>query len=169
MSGFRQEKETGCRIVLFALFAVLLLISGCATTSVLLDMNTLSTDEIRKAETQGLKYNAVRFEVLGGANYNLFYYVLYKDGFEVRTSGPLKNPGKMTLREAISNYDKDRRTEYFSRQSRARINEVVREGSVIGYALFNEDADVDLWEDISQTDKSKVILILNYEDLRIAD
>ncbi len=169
MSGFRQEKGSCRRIVLFGFLAVLLLISGCATTSVLLDMNTLSTDEIRKAEAGELKFNAVRFEVLGGANHNLFYYVLYKDGFEVRTSGPLKNMGKMTLREAMSNYDKDRHTQYFSRQSRAKINEVIREGSVIGYTLFNEEADVELWEDTTPADKSKVILILNYEDLRIAD
>lgn len=94
---------------------------------------------------------------------------MYKDGYEVRTSGPLKNMGKMTLREAQSNYDKVRHAEYFSRQSRARINQVVRERSVIGYALFNEEVDVDLWEDTSAADKSKVILILNYEDLRIAD
>jgi hypothetical protein len=154
---------------MFGFLAFMLLISGCATTSVLLDMNTLSIDEIRKAEARESKFNTVRFEVLGGANHNLFYYVLYTDGFEVRTSGPLKNMGKMTLREAQSNYDKDRHSLYFSRQARAKINEVIREGSVIGYTLFNEEADVELWEDTTQTDKSKVILILNYEDLRMAD
>jgi hypothetical protein len=165
----RQAKGKDFRFVLFALLTIMLMISGCATTSVLLDMNTLTAGEIQKAESQELKFNAVRFEVLGGATYNLYYYILYKDGFEVRTAGPLTNMGKMTLREAQSNYDKDRHAQYFSRQSRARINEVVRERSVIGYALFNEEIDLDLWEDTSQTDKSKVILILIYEDLRIAD
>jgi hypothetical protein len=165
----RREKGEGFRFALFTLTTVLFLLSGCASTSKLMDMNMLAAGDIRKAEAQELKYNAVRFEVLGGATYNLYYYVLYKDGFEVRTAGPLTNMGKMTLREARSNYDKDRHAHYFSRQSRATINEVVREGSVIGYALFNEEIDLDLWEDTSQTDKTKIILILNYEDLRIAD
>ena len=169
MIGLRQGQREDFRFVPFALLTLLLMITGCATTSVLLDMNTLAAGDIQKTEAQELKYNAVRFEVLGGATYNLYYYVLYKDGFEVRTAGPLTNMGKMTLREARSNYDKDRRAQYFSRQSRATINEVIREGSVIGYALFNEEIDLDLWEDTSQTDKSKIILILNYEDLRIAD
>jgi hypothetical protein len=169
MIGLRQGRTEDFRFAPFALLTLLLMLTGCATTSVLLDMNTLAAGDIGKAEAQELTYNAVRFEVLGGATYNLYYYLLYKDGFEVRTAGPLTNMGKMTLREARSKYDKDRHAHYFSRQSRATINEVVREGSVIGYALFNEEIELDLWEDTSQRDKSKIILILNYEDLRIAD
>lgn len=68
MSGFGQEREAGRQIVWFALLASLLLMTGCATTSILLDMKTLSADEIRKAEGQDLKFNAVQFEVLGGRN-----------------------------------------------------------------------------------------------------
>ncbi len=169
MSGFQRVRWMGARIVPFAFLAVLPLISGCATTSTLLDMNTLSSGDVQKAAAQESKYNAVRFEVLGGATYNIFCYVLYKDGYEVRTSGPLTNLGKMTFREVQSRYDRDRHTQYFSRQSRARISEVIREGSVIGYALFDENVDLDLWEDTSQTDKSKVVLTLIYEDSRKAD
>ncbi len=169
MSGLRRVREMAAGIVPFAFLAVLPLISGCATTSALLDMNALSSGDVQKAAAQESTFNAARFEILGGATYNIFCYVLYQDGFEVRTSGPLTNLGKMTFREAQSRYDRDRHTHYFSRQSRARISEVVREGSVIGYTFVDENVDVDLWEDAAQTDKSKVVLTLIYEDTRKAD
>ena len=169
MLGLRQMKGMGSRMVPFAFLAVLLLISGCATTSVRVDTNILSAEEIRSAAAAQQKFNALRIEPHGGKGNDLIGYVLYKDGVDVRTDGDARNRGKLTLNEALAEYERYLRLEYMSNQSRAFISEIAREGSAIGYTLIPEGMDIDLWEDISKKDSSKIILILYFEDTRIED
>jgi len=169
MSCCRRAEETGRRIVLFALLSILLLISGCVTTSVLLDTNILSAEEMRSAAAAQQKFNALRIEPRGGRWNELIGYVLYKDGVDVRTDGRAQSRGKLTLSEALAEYERYLRVEYVSNQSRAIVSGIAREEAVIGYTLVGEGMDVDLWEDVSQKDPSKIILILYFDDVRIAD
>jgi hypothetical protein len=157
------------RVVPFAFLAVLLLISGCATTSVLVDTKILSAEEMRSAEAAQQKFNALRIEPHGGKGNDLIGYVLYRDGVDVRTDGDARSKGKLTLNEALAEYERYLRLEYMSNQSRAFIRQIVREGSAIGYTLIPEGMDIDLWEDISKKDPSKIILILYFEDIRVED
>jgi hypothetical protein len=169
MSSFGQTKGMNSLIVPLAFLAALLLISGCATSSVLLDTKLLSHTEVRSVEAAKQEFNALRIEPHGGKGNDLIGYVLYRDGVDVRTDGDARSRGKLTLSKAIAEYERYLRLEYMSNQSRAFISEIVREGSVIGYTLIPEGMDVDLWEDISKKDPSKIILILYFEDIRIAD
>jgi hypothetical protein len=138
-------------------------------TAVLLDTDILSAEEIRSAAAAQQKYNALRIQPRGGRWNELIGYVLYKDGVDVRTDGPAQNRGKLTLSEALAEYERYLRVEYISNQSRAIVSGIIREGAVIGYTLIGEGLDVDLWEDITPKDPSKIILILYFEDIRIAD
>jgi hypothetical protein len=138
-------------------------------TAVLLDTDILSAEEIRSAAEAQKKYNALRIQPRGGRWNELIGYVLYKDGVDVRTDGSAQNRGKLTLSEALAEYERYLRVEYISNQSRAIVSGITREGAVIGYTLIGEGLDVDLWEDITQKDSSKIILILYFEDIRIAD
>jgi hypothetical protein len=165
----RQGKEMCRRIILLCLLAVALPVSGCMKTAVLLDTDILSAEEIRSAAAAQQKYNALRIQPRGGRWNELIGYVLYKDGVDVRTDGPAQNRGKLTLSEALAEYERYLRVEYISNQSRAIVSGITREGAVIGYTLIGEGLDVDLWEDITQKDPSKIILILYFEDIRIAD
>lgn len=169
MSDKRQGNGTYRRIILYFLFASLLLVPGCMKTAVLLDTNVLSTADARNAEAAKQKFNTLRLEPRGGKGNDLIGYVLHKDGVDIRTDGPAQNRGKLTLSEALAEYERYLRVEYMSNQSRAFINEIVREGSVIGYTLIPEGMDVDLWEDTSQKDPAKIVVILYFEDTRIAD
>ena len=169
MPSFGQTKGMNSLIVPLAFLAALLLISGCATTSVLLDTKLLSNTEVRSAEAAKQEFNALRIEPHGGKGNDLIGYVLYRDGVDVRTDGDARSRGKLTLSGAIAEYERYLRLEYLSNQSRAFISEIVREGSAIGYTLIPEGMDIDLWEDISKKDPSKITLILYFEDIRIAD
>jgi hypothetical protein len=169
MLSLRRTNEIISRIVPFFFLVVLLLISGCATTSVLLDTNILSAEEMRSAAASQQKFNALRVEPRGGRWDELIGYVLYKDGVDVRIEGPAQNRGKLTLSEALAEYERYLRHEYVSHQARAIVSGIAREGAVIGYTLIGEGLDFDLWEDISQKDPSKISLILYFEDIRIAD
>ncbi len=155
--------------MLLCLLGVALLVCGCMKTVVLLDTNILSAEEMRSATASQQKFNALRIEPRGGRWNELIGYVLYKDGVDIRTDGPSQARGKLTLSEALAEYERYLRAEYVSNQARAIVSGVSREGAVIGYTLIGEGLDVDLWEDISQKDSSKIILILYFEDIRIAD
>ncbi len=62
MPDDRQKNGTGYGIYLYASFAILLLISGCVNTAVLLDTNILTADKINNVEAakQKLKFLAPR-------------------------------------------------------------------------------------------------------------
>jgi hypothetical protein len=169
MSDKGQGKETCRRIVLLCLLGVALLVTGCMKTAVLLDTDVLSAEEMRSAAASQQKFNAIRIQPRGGRWDELIGYVLYKDGVDVRTDGPAQNRGKLTLSEALAEYESYLRREYVSHQARAIVSVIAREGAVIGYTLLGEGLDVDVWEDISQKDPSRIILILYFEDIRIAD
>ena len=165
----RQRKEMFGRIILYSLLALLLLVPGCMKTAVLLDTDILSAEEMSTAAAAQLKFNALRMEPRGGRWDELIGYVLYKDGVDVRIDGPVRNRGKLTLSEALAEYESYLRREYVSHQARAIVSVIAREGAVIGYTMVGEGLDLDVWEDISQKDPSKIVLILYFEDIRIAD
>ncbi len=76
----------------------------------------------------------------------------------------------MTLSEALAEYERYLRVETVSVfQSRATVNEILREGSVIGYTLICDWMTADLWEETTQKDPSRITLILNFDDTRLND
>ncbi len=133
--------------------------------AVLLDTNILSNEEIRKINAAQQKFNTMRFEAGGGGgSENQIGYILFKDGVDVRAGGYVRNTGKMTLGEALAEYERYLRVENATVQSRADISEIIHEGAVIGYIVISQRVDFDLWEDTSQKNPSKIVLILYYAD-----
>ena len=161
MSVCRRQKGRGYLTYWYVSFAILLLISGCMHTAVLLDANILTADKIHNVEAAKQKFNTLRFEPAGGRGDNFIGYVLFRDGVEVRASGYVRDQGKMTLSEVLAEYERYLRVETVSVfQSRATVNEILREGNVIGYTLICDWMTADLWEDTSQKDPSRIVLML---------
>jgi hypothetical protein len=102
-------------------------------TAVLLDANILTADKIHDVEAAKQKFNTLRFEPAGGRGDNFIGYILFRDGVEVRASGYVRDHGKMTLSEALAEYERYLRLESVSIfQSRATVKEILRKGNVIG-------------------------------------
>ena len=157
------------RIVLCALLAALLLVPGCVKTAVLVDTDLMKTEEVRSAVAAQQKFNTLRFEPRGGRGNDYIGYILYKDGVDIIAGGTLQSRGKMTLSEVLAEYERYLRVEYISNQPRAMVSAINREGSIIGYTITCERLEVDLWEDVSKKDPSKIVLIMYYDDVRIED
>jgi len=153
----------------YSIFAFLLLVTGCMKTAVLVDTDLLSAGEISSAVAAQQKFSTLRFEPRGGRGNDFIGYILYKDGVDIVAGGTIQNRGKMTLNEALAEYERYLRLEYLSKQPRAMVSAINREGAVIGYTLTCEKLVVDLWEDISKKDPSKITLIMYYDDIRIED
>lgn len=169
MSDKRHGTGTCRRIVWLCLLGIAMLVSGCMKTAVLLDVDILDAGEIRSATATQQKFNTLRFEPRGGKGNDFIGYILYRDGVDVVAGGFIQNRGKMTLSDVMAEYERYLRIEYVSNQPRAMVSAITREGGVIGYTLTCEKLEVELWEDISPKDPSKITVIMYYDDVRIED
>ncbi len=169
MSNRKQSKSVDRQVCLYLSVAILLLISGCANSAVLLDTNHLTGGEIRNTTAVQQRFNTLRFEAGGGSGENQIGYILVKDGIQVRTGGYVRKEANMTLIEALADYERYVRAVNASIRSGASIYEIINEGAVVGYIVISERMDFALWRDTSLKDSSGIVFILNYTDNYDAD
>jgi len=133
----------------------------------LLKSNQVPAEQILKSDAGNQKFNTLRFETFGAISpeARILGYCLYKDGIEVRTSGPqFETVGKMYLNEVITDYGRVTRERFHSRASMPIISEIIREGSVVGYTVSDLNMEVSVWD--MTKDPSKISLEIRYKDLR---
>ena len=95
------------RYLLPLLAAFMILVGGCATGTVYLQLNQLPTDETLRSDLGAQKFNAVRFVTVGSTTSQNIGYFLYGDNVEVSMlpGVPLERiSGKMSLRETVADY-----------------------------------------------------------------
>ncbi len=160
----------GNMIIAVAAILVILGLLSCEN-EVYLQSNVVDLTRIVASSIADKKFNVARFETFGPQPEQIYGYVLYEDDADVRTTGaPLAKLGKMNLKEVLDDYDRTRRATGWYRASSPVIREVFRSGSLIALTASDNMLDVHLWEDKALSNReNKVIIILTYDDRRIAD
>lgn len=148
----------------------LLVFSGCASY-VFLQSKVVDPNEITASSIADKKWNAVRFETFGPYIDQVYGYVLYDDDVDLRTkSAPLVRLEKMTLKEALQDYDRTRLAKGWHRASSPVIREVLRSGKLVALTASDNMIEVNLWEDTEASQQvKKTVLMLSYRDLRRLD
>ena len=146
------------------------MLSGCAQYD-LLKSNPVDPARIMKSEGANKTYNALRFESFGPYMEQIYGYFLYSEGMDVVWDGTgYFRLGKMNLKEAIADYEKIRLQKGWYAASPPIIDEVFRDGKLIGYTLRDFMLDASVWEDLEASkEANKVILRIDYKDRRKLD
>jgi hypothetical protein len=143
-----------------------LLMSVVAFASTYLMGKQLPTEQTLKSSVGNEKFNTLRFETYGGQPENrLIGYFLYKEGIRVKSDGPQLEPvGKLSLNEVFADHARVAKAKFYSKSGKLMIREIIRENSVIGYAVSDPMMEITLWD--ATTDPLNISLELRYKDLQ---
>jgi len=155
--------------VLFAVIIVVsmvLILSKMIFAATILNSKQLPTEQTLKGGTGNEKFNTLRFETYGGEPENrIIGYFLYRDGIRVNSDGPQLEPiGKRSLNEVFADHERVVKAKFYSRASKPIIREILRDNSVIGYAVSDLKMEITLW-DVTK-DPTNISLELRYKDLQ---
>jgi hypothetical protein len=130
-----------------------------------LNSRQLPTEQTLKGSTGSEKFNTLRFETYGGQPENrLIGYFLYKEGIRVSGDGPQLEPiGKLSLNEVFADQERIAKAKFYN-PSKLNIREIIRDNSVIGYAVSDLKMEITLWD--KTTDPSSISLELRFKDLQ---
>jgi hypothetical protein len=148
------------------LAALAIVVGGCATGTVYLQMNQLPTDETLRSDLGAQKFNAVRFVTVGSTTSQNIGYFLYGDNVEVSMlpGVPLERiSGKMSLRESVDDYFGMSKSVGNSRISPPIVREAIRGREVAGYSVADMNMGVGVWDRPGAGDTSKITLELVFE------
>jgi len=148
------------------LAALMILVGGCATGTVYLQLNQLPTDETLRSDLGAEKLNAVRFVTVGSTTSQNIGYFLYRDNVDVSIMPgvPLERiSGKMSLREAVDDYFGMSKSMGSRRISPPILREAIRGKEVAGYSVADMNMGVGVWDRPGDTDTSKITLELVFE------
>lgn len=165
MKKQHADRRVSALLVTIIVASMFLILSGTTFAATLLNSRQLPTEPTLKGSTGNEKFNTLRFETYGGqAESRLIGYFLYKDGIHV-TGGPqLTSIGKQTLNEVFADNDRIIKERMYVKPGNLLISEIIRDNSVIGYAVSPMKMEITLW-DISK-DPSKISLELRFKDLQ---
>jgi hypothetical protein len=155
----------------FSRFIVLLLasvivIGGCATGTVYLQMNQLPTDQTLDGSLGAEPFNAVRFVTVGPTSSQNIGYFLFTDRTEVTMTpgAPLEHlDRKMSLRDTVDDYFNQSKSRDNKRISPPIIREVIKGKDVVGYSVADMNMGVGVWDRPAEGDASKASLELVFE------
>ncbi len=156
--------------VLCVLAGLIVLISGCASSTVYLQLNPLPTDETLRSELGSKPFNAVRFVTVGSTSSQNVGYFLYGDDVQVTMMPgvPLESMGrKLSLQEAVDDYFSMSKKLGNRRVSPPLIREAVRGGDVAGYSVADMNMGADVWDRTGGADVS-IMLELVFEPAEVA-
>jgi hypothetical protein len=148
------------------LMASLIVIGGCATGTVYLQMNQLPTDQTLDGSLGAEPFNAVRFVTVGPTSSQNIGYFLFRDRTEVTmTPGvPLERlDRKMSMRETVEDYFHQSKSRDNKRISPPIIREVIKGKDVVGYSVADMNMGVGVWDRPAEGDASKTSLELVFE------
>jgi hypothetical protein len=148
------------------LAAFMILVGGCATGTVYLQLNQLPTDETLRSDLGAEKFNAVRFVTVGSTASQNIGYFLHRDNVEVSMmpGAPLERISKkMSLRETVADYFDKSKSLGNKRISPPIVREAIRGKDVAGYSVADMNMGVDIWDRPGAGDTSKVNLELVFE------
>lgn len=146
------------------------MLSGCAQYAIL-KSNPVHPARIAESDAANKTYNALRFESFGPYMEQIYGYFLYGEGMDVVWEGTgYFRLGKMNLKEAIADYEKNRVQKGWYSASPPIINEVFRDNKLVGYTLRDFMLDASVWEDLEASkEANKLILRVGYQDRRKLD
>jgi hypothetical protein len=167
MNPLKKATRRGITVMLVLGFVML---SGCAQYAVL-KSNPVVPARAMESEAANKTYNALRFESFGPYMEQIYGYLLYGEGMDVVWDGTgYFRLGKMNLKEAVADYEKNRLQKGWYAASPPIISEVFRDNKLIGYTLRDFMLDVNVWEDLEASkEANKVILRIYYQDRRKLD
>jgi hypothetical protein len=148
------------------LAAVALLITGCATGAVNLQMNQLPTDATLQSDLGSEKFNTVRFVTVGPTTSQNTGYFLYRDTVEVTMAPgvPLAYlNGKMSLREAVADYFSQAKSRGSSRINPPIVREALMGEKTVGYSVADMNMGVGVWHAAGAADASRITLELVFD------
>jgi hypothetical protein len=148
------------------LAAAALLITGCATGAVNLQMNALQTDATLRSDLGAEKFNTVRFVTVGPTTSQNIGYFLYRDTVEVTMAPgvPLEYlNGKMSLREAVADYFNQARSRGNRRINPPIVREALMEEKTVGYSVADMNMGVGVWHAAGADDASRITLELVFD------
>jgi hypothetical protein len=146
--------------------SAVLLLSVLAFASTYLMGKQIPTEVTLKSSVGNEKFNTLRFETYGGQPENrLIGYFLYKEGIRVKSDGPQLEPiGKLSLNEVFADHTRVAKAKFYSQSGKLMIREIIRDNSVIGYAVSDPMMEITLWD--ATTDPLNISLELRYKDLQ---
>ena len=147
------------RYLLPLLAAFMILVGGCATGTVYLQLNQLPTDETLRSDLGAQKFNAVRFVTVGSTTSQNIGYFLYGDNVEVSMlpGVPLERiSGKMSLRETVADYFGMSKSVGNRRISPPIVREAIRGKEVAGYSVADMNMGIGVWDRPGAGDASKI-------------
>lgn len=155
------------KTVLSVAAAWFVILAGCATPTVYLQLNQLPTEETLGSALGAKPFNAVRFVTVGSSTSQNIGYFLYGDDVEVTMMPgvPLETMGrKLSLREAVDDYFALSNRLGNKRVSPPIIREALRGGKAAGYSIADMNMGADVWDRTgSAADASKIALELVFE------
>jgi len=157
-------------VVQCALAAAIVLITGCAASTIYLQLNPLPTEETLRSELGARPFNTVRFVTVGATSSQNVGYFLYSDNVEVTMMPgvPLERMDrKLSLREAIDDYFDMSRKLGNRRVSPPLIREAARDGGTAGYSVADMNMGADVW-DRSGAGASAIMLELVFDPAEVA-
>lgn len=156
----------------FALFAAIivasmvLILSGVIFAATILNSKQLPTEQALQGSIGNEKFNTLRFATFGGEpSYRIIGYFLYKDGVRVASGPQLEAIGKLSLSEVFADYDRVIKARGYGKPGNLIIREIIRDNSVIGYAVSPLQMEITLWD--VTTDPSSISLELRYKDMQV--
>jgi hypothetical protein len=154
------------RYLLPLLAAFMILVGGCATGSVYLQLNQLPTDETLRSELGAEKFNAVRYVTVGPTTSQNIGYFLYRDNVDVTMMPgvPLERfDRKESLREIVADYFDKAKSLGNRRVSPPIVREALRGKDVAGYSVADMNMGIGVWDRSGAGDTSKINLELVFE------
>jgi hypothetical protein len=166
MANQKIDRRIPATLATVLIVSAVLLISVWAISATILNSRQLPTDQTLKGSTGSEKFNTLRFETYGGEpETRIIGYFLYKDGIRVSGDGPQLEPiGKLTLNEVFADHERVVKAKFYGRASKLIIREIIRDNSVIGYAVSDLKMEITLWD--TTKDASSISLELRYKDLQ---
>ncbi len=167
MTPLMMSTRRGIAVILALVFVML---SGCAQYAIL-KSNPVHPAKIAGSDAANKTYNALRFESFGPYMEQIYGYLLYGEGMDVVWEGTgYFRLEKMNLKEAISDYERTRLQKGWYAASPPIIDELFRDGKLVGYTLRDFMLDVSVWEDLQAgQEANKLILRVYYQDRRKLD
>ena len=166
MANQKTDHRIPATLATILIVSAVLLMSVWAFAATMLNSRQLPTEQTLKGSLGNEKFNTLRFETYGGQPENrLIGYFLYKDGIRVKGDGPQLEPiGKLILNEVFADHDRVAKAKFYSQSSKLMIREIIRDNSVIGYAVSDPIMEITLWDET--TDPLNISLELRYKDLQ---
>jgi hypothetical protein len=154
------------KAILSAAAASILLLAGCGSSAVYLQLNPLPTGETLQSDLGAKTFNAVRFVTVGPSTSQNIGYFLHDDDVEVTLmpGAPLERMDrKMSLREAVDDYFALSQKLGNKRISPPIIREARRDGKGVGYSVADMNMGADVWDRTGSSGASKTMLELMFE------